>query len=1057
VEFPCVPGSDWVTLQHDLARAGHSGNALGDAYCDLTLAWSYEHPSQFAEWAGPIVKDGKVVNAFGNEYVVFDLLTGTILNNIGPFGNGIACIPTIATIDIATVATEVIFLAGGTNGTIYAYDWNNLAGGPIWTYALPGSAPSARWGNFQVLNDGTIDVVYFGDDNGRIYAREAATGAAYTPWGAGPISLSGFAPTITRTGTSDGVGTLFYGANDAGFTGDLYAIDAFAKTFNWQLSSAGGLQGATIFGVSVSDEGFDGGISYEAGGGGNPPRLYVNSAMTGNLPIDGVFYIIDASNGAVIAANASNRNRYATPIVDAQMVYVPSFTRWVNPPAGGDLLAFNKASGALAWSFTHISSTGQTRYYNEGALSCEPDGAADLLFAFSESGYLSCVNSLNGDEIFHRRIDYSATYGDNIGGAIAIVPDHVVASHYFGGISVLGKTGVDRPRLELLTGRERAGVPFGTATSYPVQFDDLVTNTGCDVLNLTMVADELSNGSSPLKSTGIGGARLTNSEAIADMMTNAKFVQENTSDILVSGTDNLRSASRTPSSRAASATPFFLNTATYTAALNPGDTLDLVLDVNQSLLSRGVYKFYVEYTSDDPDYYLEEVTQKPEVFLQIISGCEIDTTSLYFGVGGANEQLVTNTSRLGDGDWEEGGALSNGFYVDGEGVEYYQGGYVYGVSQRRLAMHTQDWTSATTPLDGEESAYTSMQPDPNYISGDCKPAIATSVVVPDYTLDGLTYTALNASAVYSSFLDSVQDWTIGGVWDWENNVTGESGEFDPDSTFGTYTNSRTIGVVDAPTGENLEYLNQLTTQVFEVSERNGNLIEGLGIAHFWDCDLGGDTIMTNRTISAAWACNAGQNGTGADDVALGTVKLPFGPGYEPMVNGIGIVGQSNAQGFWGGGTYWDSVYTYMTDAPLGNLSYTTAGMFAGSTDGEGHFTLVRNASIDGFGTMTFGAATFRLGGLTTASNPNNADIVALANIVNKFAGFGRGDMNNDNVVDISDLVMLANHVFQAGPGAIPFAHLSDVDASGVTDLSDVSYMVNYYFNLGPAPIGDWEI
>jgi len=42
-----------------------------------------------------------------------------------------------------------------------------------------------------------------------------------------------------------------------------------------------------------------------------------------------------------------------------------------------------------------------------------------------------------------------------------------------------------------------------------------------------------------------------------------------------------------------------------------------------------------------------------------------------------------------------------------------------------------------------------------------------------------------------------------------------------------------------------------------------------------------------------------------------------------------------------------------------------------------------------------------------------------------------------------------------GPGAIPFQHLSDVNADTAIDMLDVDYLIDYYFNCGPCPVGDF--
>ena len=56
---------------------------------------------------------------------------------------------------------------------------------------------------------------------------------------------------------------------------------------------------------------------------------------------------------------------------------------------------------------------------------------------------------------------------------------------------------------------------------------------------------------------------------------------------------------------------------------------------------------------------------------------------------------------------------------------------------------------------------------------------------------------------------------------------------------------------------------------------------------------------------------------------------------------------------------------------------------------------------------------------------------------------------------IADIIYLAATVNNAGPGAIPFAHLGDVNADGNINMTDVNYLMAYYFDCGPCPMGDW--
>ena len=79
---------------------------------------------------------------------------------------------------------------------------------------------------------------------------------------------------------------------------------------------------------------------------------------------------------------------------------------------------------------------------------------------------------------------------------------------------------------------------------------------------------------------------------------------------------------------------------------------------------------------------------------------------------------------------------------------------------------------------------------------------------------------------------------------------------------------------------------------------------------------------------------------------------------------------------------------------------------------------------------------------------------ALADLINKWSGFGRGDVNNDGGINLADIIYLAGTV-NGGPGSVPFEHLSDVNADSAIDVADVNYLIDYYFNCGPCPMGDF--
>jgi hypothetical protein len=1073
--WPCTPGTEWPTLQGNYARDGHSGNPLGDAQCDLTNIWSFNHPTKATNWGGPAIRDGKVIQPFGDEYQVFLLADGTPLHTFGPFGTQIFSVPTIETIDIGGGPVDLVFLNGGNDGYVYCYDWNTYA--PVFSYSASAGAEQTRWGNFMVLNDGTTNVLYYAEDvSATVFAIDidqsyiTASGTAYATWPGGGFSTTGFSPTTTRTGVTNGVDVVYYGIFDAGFEGDVVALDAFTGSVNWKLSTAGGLQGQSLYSLGFSDEGFQGSLSFEPESGSDPNRLYGVS----NLGVGGVFYVLNADDGSILANSTTNTVRFGgTPIVDATKVIVPH-TYFVSAQYdAGNMIAYNKITGNEVWAFMGDGNLGDDRFYLDALMTCERDleneGPDDVVYGFNEGGYLIAINAVTGNEVFQRRIDHAAidTLANNVGISGALVPDTMAWSSLWGGLFVLAKTDVDRPRLKIVSDGLRSGIEFGASTDTLITFDEpALTNTGCAPLTVTLVVEDSTNGTQAWvgPNLNVTPGAWDASTAIADMLVDNRLTSiknpigvgmtPEISDDIVKAAD-----SRVRSNRASSAAPPYVTQASYGPyVLAPGDTITTEIRVDKTQLIRGIYKLFYEVQSDDPDHFLNDNSLYPELGITLIYGCPLNYEQLDFGVGGANYQVVTNTGYLGDGDYFMDPLYdgeSHGFYIDEEGAEYYQGGYGMGVSQHRIAMYTQDWASCPTcPLDQMDAIYASMQPDKNFYSGECAPGVNSSVGIPEYSTDGFTYTPFNATAIYSTFIDSVELWLNDtGIWDWEEVRYDGTDGFDNDSTFGTFTNSYTIGIVDAPGALGMGYLNSLTIQVLSLNERNGGTIDDLGFWHFADADIGGDSANFNGAINSAWAF-----GTGlpiGEGIAFGQTKLPIADGYDGMYNALSLAGISGdpGAGFWGDSTYWDSAYFYTTTGYPSGLT----GLPASAGDGEIHFTHISMKDLGANEEVNFAIVNWRLGDLNDSEDDWDPDIVGLVTIANQLAGFDRGDVNADGSSDIGDIVYVANHVHGGGPGAVPFAHLADVNADGNVDGLDIEYYIQYYFFGGPAPIGDWTI
>jgi hypothetical protein len=80
-----------------------------------------------------------------------------------------------------------------------------------------------------------------------------------------------------------------------------------------------------------------------------------------------------------------------------------------------------------------------------------------------------------------------------------------------------------------------------------------------------------------------------------------------------------------------------------------------------------------------------------------------------------------------------------------------------------------------------------------------------------------------------------------------------------------------------------------------------------------------------------------------------------------------------------------------------------------------------------------------------------SNAVGVAHRAARWAGFARGDVNDDGFVDLADVCWL-----KASLPIYPDQYCGDVDVDGDVDAADTAYLLNYVSGLGPAPRSAWR-
>ncbi len=802
----------------------------------------------------------------------------------------------------------------------------------------------------------------------------------------------------------------------------------------------------------VLNLGVSGGSTYRC------DNIYINANFAfGNYSTySGMRKAIDAATGAETWPDnyLQGVTYYDPPSTNNELVFFPQWDEYNNGNAATRGVRAVNFNNSTVWVNGPDPNDPDEPYTNEvlGSVSvtCDPYAIYTTTDGISAFSNWFIVDGNTGATMVKYTIPTI-----NIGHytAIAMGSD---GSPYFvvsrGGYSPAGelftwKIGGPRPRLSVPS--NVVALP-GTNTSEaaPVQrtATDAIINTGCATLTYDAT---LNDSPPPTASFSVTSVRpdlikyadkLSNSlvdVTVEQMMgRNASYLNKNMSNVAYSanpeGERTVRTvytpkAAASDTRSSALAPPSWVTWvnppsggASISGSLAPGDGADWTWEFDRSgmnFLAPNV--FYVDVNSNDPDFNFLDPLAVPQTTIQYsipYEYCSVDNGVMNFGTAG--EEWYSNRGEIGDAN------VSNDFSLDGSDDPLYEGTMFFMTSMDDAAWNLY---GSTVPTNFGFLYPFYVGP---YVDQDCGGCDFGVTLPVEYTTDGgNTYANTQGDLCTFAMIDSLQG---AGLWPQQSGPA-----------MGLLIKYREVGTYGAD-------FDGFKVIVLNIINRNATALNGLFYGCFIDWDIGTDGGFADPAKGYSY-----QIDPGTGDV-YGTIGLPLEGSYfpdgtktDPMYNARII---DNATSVYPTAAcpdcILDSLYAWVTDIPDGGFYYEPDDP---TTVDKSSLTTFGMTDLAGNGQHDYG---FALYGMFASADPNG-DTEAMAAFINKYVGFGRGDVNNDGVIDLRDLVRLSNYVANGTNGPEPFLHLGDVNNDGAVDGLDCSYLAAYYFMGGPPPKSDF--
>jgi hypothetical protein len=1066
---PCVatadPTDQWPVWCHDFGRSSQTGIALGADICGIANAWTYDLGMaegayrQIARTA-PLIVNDLVYVFYVDRVVCFNLLTGVPAwtSKTLPWGNTVAVGIGPALLSNPCIVDGYLYM--GTGGAV-------AGGGPgfmkidaatgtlVWSRGaglggaeLEGTASTTAIATPVVIGD----KVFFGTQQGIMYALYTATGA--TAYYSTLPTEGGLTAKLMGSISSDGT-NLFIGTANATAvasiaTGRVYSFlpNGVGFTQNWVYN-----QPAAV--LAAYPGGFWSAPSYRNG------YLFIQSVAVRNattgycgfrqclIAADGSQHwysdvvqgaarqsppatICSGVDGALTAIYASyNTSGYQGNGDTRGVKAVNMFngTEWDN--AGGANWENQVFCAATVtqdpWVFYGANDTyGQNALQPYGGNWIITDGLTGDIFAqYSLSGPVNGTSIAHGSDgkdyiVVTTQWSKNGNGPTNGGGLVLAFTDQGA-----------------RPRL-VVPGTYLEFTSTDDAEPTPVQRTayDAILNTGCaDMTYSAPFADV------PLKAR-VSTVSFAGQQVAADLAAKlidrtvddmTPFNEPKTSDVFVSSL--VLNAEGDWSMPATQVKPALANSARLapptwvtwvdgeTGTIPGGGSADFTFQFDLSQMSKlGVNVFYVQVSTDDPDYNPEIIAPAPQgvqaelAYSMPYRYCALDIDTMSFGTIG--KAWHNNTGVLGGGDYAVEFAPSN---ATGETDHLFQGSVFYMNDMASAAWNPTSGSTDWDPLIDGGFLY-GFYPTGTDCGGCLKNVTLPAV---EYTTNGgVSYSSLTGDICTSAMVDSGQDM---GYYPYQDGPS-----------MGLLIKQREIGVYGAA-------FSAFKLTIQDIINRNATPINGLYYGTFIDWD-----VQASNVDSGGGDAVKGYIYQYGSLKSYGTIGLPSKGSYwpdgtktDPMYNARLMAASDYQQDL-----QFDSLYDWADKYPEHSFTAKPLGSTSTNPDKSSMATYGK-VNLAGYGQHSFGFVDFGI--VSGFTGPTQ--IETIMKFANKLSGFGRGDVDGNDVINLVDLVKLSNYVALplTKPGPTPFKHLGDVNCDGLVNAADVTLLYQYFFAGGTPP------